>query len=91
MADTFPSPSPTQAHEEVLRALVEAVTRCRLTAPALFLLEAVRPCRLLVQQGLWMAHPLLRPWFGERALVWADLLEDPAALERALRQAAGQP
>ncbi len=75
--------SGTLARDEVLRALVSAVSRHDLQAPALFVLEAARPFHLLLQQALYVAHPLLRPWLGDRPAVWAELLDDPGTLEQA--------
>ena len=70
--------------EEALQAFVAAVTARGLQAPALFLLETARPFHLLIQQALLVACPLLSPRRGERLLFWADLLEDPEALDRIL-------
>ena len=62
--------------------LVAAVTGRGLEAPALLVLEAARPFHFLIQQALYVAHPLCRPWLGERLALWADLIEDGEALER---------
>ena len=69
--------------DEALQALVAAVASRNLEAPATFLLEVARPFHLLIQQVFFASHPLLRPWFGDWLLRWANLLEDAEALEQA--------
>ncbi len=81
--DPAPEAPLSEGRQQALRALAGAVTRRHLQAPALFLLELARPFHLLMQQALYVAHPLLRPWIGDRALLWADLLEDAEAIEQA--------
>ncbi|HOG46811.1 MAG TPA: hypothetical protein PLJ35_13025 [Anaerolineae bacterium] len=63
-----------------------ALARRGLQAPALFLLDVAQPFRLLIQQALLVAHPLLSPWAGERLLHWADALQDDEALEAARQE-----
>jgi hypothetical protein len=80
-----------EGHGEALRALAAAVAGRELVAPAVFLLQVARPLHLLLQQALFVAHPLLQPWFDDRLLLWADLLEDSEALERAICQVSRVP
>ncbi len=79
--------SPEQ--DEVLHALVSAVTDRHLEVPAAMLLEVARPFHLLIQQAFLLTHPLLRPWVGDRPLVWAEMLKDDGAIDRALRLLSG--
>ncbi len=74
-----------EGEDEAVRALVAMVTSRGLEVPAVFCLEAARPLHMLLQQALLLADPFLRPWLGDGLPVWAGLLEDGEALERALQ------
>jgi len=63
----------------------EFLRRRGLQWPVLLLLDLASPFRLLIQQALWVAHPALSPWLGDRLLLWASQLDDGEALERARR------
>jgi len=76
-------PAASEPRDAALRAFVAAVASRELQAPAIFLLEMARPFHLLIQQLLFIADPLLRPWLGTRLLLWTELLGDTATLERA--------
>ena len=69
---------------EALDAFVAAVTARGLEVPAMMLLETARPFHLLIQQAFFLTHPLLRPWLGDRPLLWAHMLEDGDLLDRVL-------
>lgn len=75
----------TPEQDELVRSFVAAVTDRHLEVPAMVLLEIAGPLNLLIQQGLLLTHPLLRPWVGDRPLRWAELLDEGGAIDRALR------
>ncbi len=72
--------------EDELTALVDGLAGRGLETPALFLLEVASPFRLLVQQALLVAQPLLSPWAGDGMRRWARLLDDDAALAEVERR-----
>lgn len=74
--------------EDALAALVEGLACRGLEVPALFLLEVASPFRLLIQQALLMAQPLLSPWAGDGLRRWTDLLDDDEALAEVQRRLA---
>jgi hypothetical protein len=69
-------------------ALVDGAARRGLEIPALLLLELALPFRVLIQQALLLAQPLLSPWAGDRVYDWAGLLDDEDALAEARRRLA---
>lgn len=66
----------------------EFLRRSGLRLPALILLEVASPFWPLIQQALWVAHPALSPWAGDRLLLWANRLEDGEAFEAARQRLA---
>ncbi len=79
-----------EQQDQALRAMAAAVVGRGLEAPAIFLLEAVRPLHLLVEQAFLVSHPILSPVLGERLLLWASLFADARAIERLQTILAGQ-
>jgi hypothetical protein len=69
--------------DELLDRLSRQLDRLGLVAPALLLLEAHRPLAFLAGQALRVASPLLG---GEPVDGYADLLEDPAAVEALMQR-----
>jgi hypothetical protein len=74
----------TPEQDELVRSFVAAVTDRHLEVPAMVLLEVAGPFSLLIQQALLLTHPLLHSWVGDRALRWAELLDEGGAIDRAL-------
>jgi len=56
---------------------VDHLARRRLTAPAIFALESLRPVSFVASQGLVVLGPIIRPFVGEADYdVLCDALED---------------
>jgi hypothetical protein len=71
--------------EKLIVRLADWIARQGLVTPAVFLLETNKPFSFLGGQALWMFQPLLGPILGhDRIAAFAQLLEDPASVDRLL-------
>jgi hypothetical protein len=88
MRTTDTSPDPTRhavSAEQDLNALADAICRRGLAAPALFLIESVRPLNFIGSQMLHALAPLLTLVVEpSRVEALATALEDRETLERLL-------
>ena len=71
--------------EKLVARLANWIAHQGLATPAVFLLETNKPFGFLGGQALWMLQPLLGPILGhDRIAAFAQLLEDPASIDRLL-------
>lgn len=69
--------------EQLIEHLTEQISRLRLTAPALLLLQVARPLSFIASQGLLLCQPLLSfVYDAPRVAEYAELLADRASLDR---------
>ena len=66
--------------EQMIGRLAGWIAARGLESPAILFFELTKPLALLGSQALLVLHPLL----GGAANEWADLLEDPATIDRIL-------
>ena len=92
MNEEMPLPEPDDSYDrdrqrEVLSKVAEALAERRLTAPAIFTLEAGKPLSYLVSQTLVFFQPLVQTLFGLRDYqVFAAALEDRDNVEWLIQQ-----
>ena len=67
-----------------VQRIAAALTRRGLAAPAIILLELLRPMGFLCGQALWVLEPILTPVIGGAHHRLARFLEDGDAIERLL-------
>ena len=80
--------------EQMIERLVQWIEARGLRSAAILLLEANKPLALFGGQALLFLQPLLglvgpalgAPGGGEPTTEWADLLENPAGIERILER-----
>ena len=72
----------TARREQMIGQLAGWIAARGLESPAILLLELTRPLALLGSQALLLLQPLLGGDLDE----WADLLQDPAAIDQILVQ-----
>jgi len=66
------------------RRLADRLARLGLSAPAIVLLEVMRPVGFLCGQALWVLEPVMGPITGEAHRRLARSLEDGVAIDRLL-------
>src|SRR5712691_5540847 len=72
---------------EILDRIAAEVVRRGMVTPAVFFIELNRPLSFLAGQAAHMLFPFLAPLFGiGTARQLAELLEDPANLDRLLKK-----
>lgn len=71
--------------ELLIDRLARWIARRGLVTPGVFLLEINKPFSFLGSQALWMLQPLMGPLVGRESIAaYAQLLEDPTAIDRLL-------
>lgn len=69
---------------DAIRRVADALTRRGLTAPAIVLLELLRPMGFLCGQALWILEPVLYPITGGAHRRLAHFFEDGGNIDRLL-------
>jgi len=79
--------TPPPAPNELLDRIAAEVVRRGLVTPAVFFIELNRPLSFLAGQAAHVLFPFLAPLFGiGTARQLAELLEDPANVDRLLKK-----
>jgi hypothetical protein len=69
--------------EQLIEHLTEQISRWRLSAPAILLLQVTRPLGFIASQGLLLCQPLLSfVYDAPRVADYAELLADRASMDR---------
>lgn len=79
MADTAPA-----GETDIVRRVADALAGRGLAAPAIVLLELLRPMGFLCGQALWVLEPVLSPVAGGATRRLARFLEDGGNVDRLL-------
>ncbi len=73
--------------EQLIERLAKQISRWRLTAPAILLLQVTRPLSFIASQGLLLCQPLLSfVYDASRVADYAELLADRASIDRLVAQ-----
>jgi hypothetical protein len=76
-----------QRREQLIGTLAQRTADLGLTAPAILVLETVKPLAYLGAQMLWAAQPFLNVWWQDKDLRdLALVLEDPTGVEAIIKR-----
>jgi hypothetical protein len=79
-----------ERNAELIDQLTRTIGHWKLTLPAAFLLQIVRPLSVIASHGVLLGQPLLSFFMEEtRVAAFADLLADRASIDRLVAQLEG--
>ena len=80
-----------KSNEDLIRALAATLAQRGWRAPAMVLLEMLKPFSFIGSQAMLLFEPLLSPLLGGQARRYATLLEERANIERLLEALEAEP